>query len=450
MNFDPSSLRLQFLRHGVRSAGELAGEAGVSQPTISRALGQFGDSLVRIGAGRSARYALAAPIGDLGAVWPLYLIGPDGSPEQLGNLHALLGGGFWIEWASRRWSSLFDEEFPGDVFPDLPWFLDDYRPQGFLGRAFAREHAAALGQDLNPMGWGAGAVVEAMLRFGDDFQGAFVLGKESLRVALESRPALVTHERREAEYPRLAERALNGDLIGLSAGGEQPKFVIEQDGPAGRRHLIVKFSPPLSESVGRRWGDLLYAEHVAGRVLGENGHTAARSEIVDAGGRRFLEVERFDRTRGGGRVPVVSLRPLAAALLGTFGKPWPESAGALRETNWLSETQAGELASLWAFGRLIANTDMHDGNVSLVLAPERPARLAPVYDMLPMAYRPDMNSGQVPGLLRSQVDVGTSSPPGKERAMAGAFWREVAGSAMVSEEFRKIAGAHARAPGAVR
>lgn len=379
----------------------------------------------------------------------MYVFGADGVPEQLGNLHGLLGGGFWLERTSRRWSSLEDGEFPDNLFSDLPWFLDDYRPQGFLGRAFARKHAAALGQDVNPAGWSSRAVVEAMLRFGDDFAGAFVLGRESLRRALETRPPLVAQERREAEYVRLAERVLDGDLVGSSAGGEQPKFVIEQDGPAGRRHWIVKFSPPMDDAAGRRWGDLLCAEHIAGRVLGENGHAVARSEIVDADGRRFLEVERFDRTRDGGRVPVVSLRPLAAALLGTFARPWPESARALRASHWLDEAQAGELTSLWTFGRLVANTDMHDGNVSLMLSPERPARLAPVYDMLPMAYRPDAHSGRAPDLLESQLDIAKDMPWGRERAMAARVWSDLADSKLVSKGFRKIAAEHARVLGRV-
>ncbi len=83
--------------------------------------------------------------------------------------HSLLGGKYWFEQGCSRWSSLFDGEFPNHVYPDLPWFLDDYRPQGFLGRAFARKHAAALGRESNPAGWSGHVVIEAMIRFGGDF-----------------------------------------------------------------------------------------------------------------------------------------------------------------------------------------------------------------------------------------------------------------------------------------
>ncbi|SFD81663.1 hypothetical protein SAMN05216563_101340 [Phytobacter palmae] len=46
---------------------------------------------------------------------------------------------------------------------------------------------------------------------------------------------------------------------------------------------------------------------------------------------------------------------------------------------------------VWAFGRLIANSDMHAGKRSFyVSAP--PTQMAPVYDMLPMSFAP-VNSG---------------------------------------------------------
>ena len=71
----------------------------------------------------------------------------------------------------------------------------------------------------------------------------------------------------------------------------------------------------MKQDVGRRWADLLIAEQTAGRVLAENGYEVPQTEILDVGGCRFLEVERFDRTSNGGRFPVLSLRCLAASLL---------------------------------------------------------------------------------------------------------------------------------------
>ena len=444
MEFKPQSLRLQFLQHGVRSAEELARSARVSQPTISRALRRLPDSLVRIGRGRSTRYGLANPIGDLGSDWPLYVIGSEGAPEQIGRLFSLLGGKYWLDAGTNTWPSLMDSNFEGNVFPDLPWFLDDYRPQGFLGRAFARKHAAALGQQTNPAGWSGRTVVEAMLRFGGDFSGAFVLGRDALAAAMSGEPTPAAHGERSSQYPRLAELALRGDLVGSSAGGEQPKFVTSVSDPQGVRPVIVKFSPPMNEDAGRRWADLLFAEHTACRVLAEKGYEVPRGEIIDAGGCRYLEVDRFDRTKNGGRLPVISLRALAAALLDGVAVPWPSAAASLLENGWLGQEQAGQLASIWEFGRLIGNTDMHDGNTSLIFAPRKPVRLAPVYDMLPMAYRPD-SFGRVHGVSEEQLGACASAPPGREREMAESFWVSLAGSEMVSKEFRAIAQAHVKA-----
>jgi hypothetical protein len=65
------------------------------------------------------------------------VIGSEGAPEQIGRLFSLLGGKYWLDAGTNTWPSLMDSIFEDNVFPDLPWFLDDYRPQGFLGRAWS-------------------------------------------------------------------------------------------------------------------------------------------------------------------------------------------------------------------------------------------------------------------------------------------------------------------------
>ena len=46
------------LAQGPRTARELADSLGVSQPTVSRLLAELGSEVIRLGAARSARYAL--------------------------------------------------------------------------------------------------------------------------------------------------------------------------------------------------------------------------------------------------------------------------------------------------------------------------------------------------------------------------------------------------------
>lgn len=200
----------------------------------------------------------------------------------------------------------------------------------------------------------------------------------------------------------------------------------------------------MSEPIGQRWADLLYAEHVASAVLAKNGFAVARTDIMDAGNLRFLEVERFDRFSSGGRAPIISLRAILAAVLDGIGSPWSEAAKTLRDKNWLSQDDSSRLTCAWRFGKLIANTDMHDGNASLLLTPERPVRLAPVYDMLPMAYRPS-NQGHVPGVSETEIAIASAATSSKEQEMAEIFWDELSTTPMVSPGFREIAGKHAKA-----
>ena len=116
----------------------------------------------------------------------------------------------------------------------------------------------------------------------------------------------------------------------------------------------------------------------------------------------------------------------------------------LLENNWLDATEAARLASIWRFGKLIANSDMHSGNASFLFGSEKPVRLAPVYDMLPMAYRPDTSSGRVPREPVVPAAAELSAASSGERAMAQAFWKNLSSSPMVSEDFRRLAKVHAR------
>ena len=442
-----SKIRLQFLSRGVLGARDLARTLDVSQPTISRALGSMGASIVRIGRGPATRYGLASPIGDLGHSWPLYLIDALGAPREIGVLHSLAGPSWWLESSSAvPWPSLIGSEFPDAIFPGLPWFLDDLRPQGFLGRTFARRHGSLLGVGNDPVNWSERAVAESLLKFGSDLPGGFVLGREALAGALQSfHHENISADSRRDVYPRLASEALAGGLPRSSAGGEQPKFTANVVKFDGVHSVIVKFSPPLSTPEGQRWSDLLAAEAIASTVLAEAGFDTAETECFDAGGRRFLEVARFDRTRKGGRIPFVSLRAHDAAFFGEMNTPWSDAAERLHSEGWLNRMDADRLASLWRFGRLIANTDMHYGNAALVLSERSPLRLAPVYDMLPMAYRPGAEN-MLPGLSEESLAVARSEMvAAPERELAAKFWQIVSKADQVSETFRQIGNAHAEA-----
>jgi hypothetical protein len=427
---------------GVQSAAALADELGVSQPTLSRLLASAGAGIVRIGRARSSRYALAHDIARAGSHWPLYRIDADGKPERLGELHALYRDEFFFEPSGAR-PALLHGDFATGLFPGLPWFLDDQRPQGFLGRAFARRVAADINAPEDPLIWRADDIVLGLLRHGDDQPGDLVLGEAALQRALQAIlavPDAVPADARAARYPALADAALRGEDVGSLAGGEQPKFAITLRGEDGCVPVIVKFSERTTTPAGRRWADLLICEHQAGEVLHEYDVPAARSEIIEADGRVFLQSTRFDRTPALGRRGFVSLTAVDAAFYGHARIDWWRFAPLLQRDGWLGAEDARHLRLLGRYGALIANSDMHLGNAALQLVDNRPLTLAPAYDMLPMRFRP-ANSGEV---VERRYEIALPAPEHRDdwhaaALMARDFWNRIGGDVRISAPFRGIA-----------
>ncbi len=429
-------------RQGAVSAQQIAAALGISQPTVSRLLAAAGDELVRIGKARATRYALRRQVARAGSGWPLFRITAQGAPETLGQLHALHGDGYLFVPA-QPCPALLHGEFAAGLFPGLPWFLDDQRPQGFLGRAFARRVAQQIGASPDLTRWQPDDIVLALLRHGDNAPGDLVLGEAMLQRALQDivQPAnTIAPAARVQAYPQLADAALQGEDIGSSAGGEQPKFTATLAQGAQTQAVIVKFSERAGTPAAQRWADLLHCEHLAGQVLAEHGLAAAQSEIVQAGGRTFLQSTRFDRTPQGGRGGYVSLAALDAAHYGHGRIDWWQLAQQLRRDQWLDQDDAHRLSLYGWFGALIANTDMHLGNAGLVLDNTRPLALAPAYDMLPMAFRPAANGEVVERAYAVQLPTPEWRDDWRQAAgMAMAFWQRVAQNEAISTGFRQMA-----------
>ena len=428
-------------RNGPLTAAALGQALGVSQPSVSRLLAAAGDRIVRIGRARASRYALGHDIARAGNRWPLYRIDDAGRGAPLGELRALHGGDFHFEPAHPM-PAFLHGAFTDGLFPGLPWFLDDQRPQGFLGRAFVRRVAADIGAPDDLVRWQADDVVLALLRHGEDEPGDLVLGEDALQRALKAMlsPDVIALSERATRYPEFAEVALAGEDIGSSAGGEQPKFTALLREASGVRAVIVKFSERTTTPAGERWADLLQCEHLAGAVLREHGIAAAESEIVHADGRVFLQSTRFDRTPVLGRRGLVSLAALDAAYYGHGRIDWWKFAPQLQRDGWLAADDARTLALRGWFGALIGNSDMHLGNASLILADARPLALAPSYDMLPMALRPASTGEIVPRTLDIPAPLPEHHTDWLSAAdMAMRFWTRVAASEGITATFRDIA-----------
>ena len=157
-------------------------------------------------------------------------------------------------------------------------------------------------------------------------------------------------------------------------------------------------------------------------------------------GQVFLESIRFDCTGVRGRRQVVSLEALQSEYASSLGT-WPVVTRQLAVQGYIDAHSCQQTEIIWAFGRLIANSDMHAGNLSFYLSAP-PMALAPVYDMLPMSFAP---SGV--GSLRTEaVDIKVDATVNRGAwefalPLAEAFWLHVADDARISAGFRQIARA---------
>jgi hypothetical protein len=140
----------------------------------------------------------------------------------------------------------------------------------------------------------------------------------------------------------------------------------------------------------------------------------------------------------------VSLEALDSAFFGAVNTPWTRAADRLLGDGWISPEDASDLRVLWWFGTLIGNTDMHYGNVSLHLTPSRPLKLAPIYDMVPMLYRPTLE-GRLPDRVFDPPPPTPSTMPAWEKASEGAlhYWEMLSDSKDLSASFIYIASRNA-------
>lgn len=436
-------------------AAALAQALGVSRPILARLVAEAGPAVLRIGKARATAYAARART-DAGEAWPLWRMRPDATLEELGTLHALRGDRFFFEASGDRPLLTRSVDRVAGFHPGLPWFLDDLRPQGFLGRTLAHRQGRALGvpDDLNR--WQVRDTLLAITRTGGTGIGDLILGQEALTTAMAERDTptdAVAASDRARQYPAWAQAALAGEDIGSSPGGEQPKFtatVHQEDG--ARYAALVKFAVPDEGHAVRRWADLLGCEHLAATTLHEAGLPAALSQCLHADGYTFLEVRRFDRAADTlGRRGFVSLQALDAAFYGDGARDWGRFGERLAADGWITTQDATQMARLHWFGRFIDNSDMHAGNLGFHLGNDRPLALAPAYDMLPMALAPSRTGAVRP------VEAVRPTPPDRTgqiehiRWAAGAaiaFWHRVADSELIgSDDMRALARANIDAVG---
>jgi hypothetical protein len=443
---------------GPLQAGSLAELMGVSRPTLSRAVRAAGPQIIVRGNARRTKYAARRALrGDMTSL-PLYRIDQDGVQHELARLDLVYPEGSAASFSEEEafvWP--LDDDMKQGWFDGLPYMMQDMRPQGFLGRNFARHHAAMLKVSDDPATWSDDDVLYALSLLGDDVPGDLLVGETAARTWLArmqavnsgaAAPGLAATQLAKA-YPQHALQALEHGMAGSSAAGEFPKFAVLRRMAARDQHVLVKFSGSDDAPGTRRWADLLVCEHLAGRALADPaGIEAARSRIHVFAGRTFLEVDRFDRHGALGRSPVVSWSALNSTFVGAGGRSWPEGVRPLAERGWVADEDLDRIGLVWHFGQLIGNTDMHDGNLSFQpLRREDQAllQLAPIYDMLPMAYAPVRGVELPPRTYAPRLPLPSEKGLWSQAARAAlAFWESAAADARISRGFRGVCAQNAR------
>lgn len=425
-------LRKVLMRQPSRTATILA-ELGVSQPTFSRLWPHIQDGIA-LGAGRARQYALRRQVPGVDAPVPVFRVSPIGQVDPVGYLDPLYDGFYAL-------TPLEGTDF--SLFQGMPFFLRDLRPQGFLGRMEPGKHRD-LDLPADILLWTDEQALKYIARRSEHAAGDLIFGNESyaryLADTANARANLLTHAERAARYPGMAEHSMQGESPGSSAGGEQPKFTatIGREGDGDPiAHVIVKFSPSVDSNNGRRWGDLLISEHLALETLAAHGIAAARTTILQAGGRVFLEVIRFDRVGLHGRLPMATFSALDGDL-GMLDQNWTAVARELGRRGQLSRADVQTVEILDLYGTLIGNTDKHHGNIALAWTFDQRHTLLDTYDMLPMMYRPNTHGEIIPREWKPNLGARLELrhlPICQQ--MAEVFWQRVLEDKRISEDFKK-------------
>lgn len=426
-----SSVR-EYLAQRPATSKEIQAATGLTQSAVARKIKSLGSSVVRLANGRSPKYAVTKNAFGANDRLPLSLVDAHGNTVLAAYVRPLAHGGFFVETATGTPPLLLGEGGNG-LYDDLPYFLLDLAPQGFLGRKIAGEMAQQRDDfPSDPKHWNTAHIGRYLVSNSDDLPGNFKFGEQAL-LRVRHAPIAVPDE----DYPELADSVMSGMIPGSSAGGEQPKFTAFSRRRSA--HVIVKFSPKGDSDIAKRWKDILITEYHAIEAIHEQDLPAAETRLIEMDNRLFLESTRFDRSGEYGRLPMISLQSIDAEFTG-LGSSWPHVLDALYRQRLVSWQHVYDAEILWCFGRMINNSDMHLGNLSLAIE-GNVFRLLPVYDMCSMGFAPK-GGGEVPcydfvATPPRMVNLDDESIL-YTKIIARDFWARVTADKRISDEFREF------------
>ena len=284
-------------------------------------------------------------------------------------------------------------------------------------------------------------VVDLLAHTGEDCAGAVQFAKPE-RVAALVGVSTFVDEQQSIEWlseqqvgERLRALRLNpavsratGDTGQFSLAGAQPKTALYQNDegrwgiPTGRVPTNRILKPP---TLGL--DDFAYNEHVCLRLASELGFAAARSSVVDFAGESAIVLERYDRARIGASLSRIHQEDMCQALAveptrkyEADGGPSIEKIAKLIDQHSSSAKEdVARFVDAIIFNWLIAGSDAHAKNFSILHATGPQLRLAPLYDVISILPYPQ--------LLDSNNSLAMSID-GERRmdAIRGSHWRALA------------------------
>jgi serine/threonine-protein kinase HipA len=194
-----------------------------------------------------------------------------------------------------------------------------------------------------------------------------------------------------------------GDSGQFSLAGAQAKTaLLLRDGrwgiPSGRTPTTHILKPPVPDLAGH-----VENEHFCLELAREVGLPTARSEVRHFASEVALVVERYDRVRHRGGVLRLHQEDCCQALgvmptrkYENQGGPGPRHViELLREASSAPLDDVRTFVDALAFSWLVAGTDAHAKNYSLLLASEGRVRLAPLYDLGSILLYPELETRKI-------------------------------------------------------
>lgn len=170
----------EYLLRGPATSKEIQAETGLNQTAVSRQVRGMSDAVVTLPNTRPPKYALTRNAFGGNNKLPLAMVDAHGNTVLAAYIRPLAPGGFLVEPETGMPQVLLGADGSG-LYEDLPYFLNDLGPQGFLGRQIAADLASQSADfPPDPRHWNTNHIGRYLISNGDDLPGNFKFGEQAL------------------------------------------------------------------------------------------------------------------------------------------------------------------------------------------------------------------------------------------------------------------------------